>query len=504
MKPFEFSEAMNRSQQYNPRAQREDHRAIREHVVLIALLAAGLPGIYWIGDTWLQLVAILGWISALLIAMLYLKEHTSSSVLLTSMMYVFVASTFLNQILFRVTIGFFTLFIYRILLIASAVVFLVYVVKSGGLRAQWVRTPVKGVLLFLCFWMAYALASLTWAWSVTEGIKYLFLLGIGMLFIFLAVFTFTRAGQLVAFHAIWMVMGGCLILIGLVNHFARIQLPSSTLFNGPNYKQGYPTAVFTNQNDFALLLSVSIFFYLAALRNVKQPFARLLCLCAAGLSVWLIIETESRACLLGVAGGIACYACLMLPNAYRKMAFWCGGLFAAAGVLLLSGKLLEMLHRIIGAPAVYAVNENPSSNTVRMNLLQSAWHYLTDTYGFGVGAGNLSVYLEQQPVTNTDQIFEVHHWLGEITGTFGLLIGGGYLVMYLVLFFYLYKVLAKQTDRKARMLVETCLTAQTAFLISSISPSSVSNLYFHWVFLGFVICCASVFCSVSKSGESMK
>jgi teichuronic acid biosynthesis protein TuaE len=477
-------------------------RAVIETTMIIAALLAGLIGIYWIENVWMQMILIMAWISSLVIALLYLKEHATSKVLLSSMMYLLIASTFLNQELLSISTGFFTLFVYRLLLIGSIVVFLAHAGKIGGFYSQWESMQVKGTLFFLLFWLAYAGTSLLWSWSVVEGIKYLLLLGIGLLFIFLAVFTFTRVRQMIAFHSIWLLMSTALIVIGLVNHFARIQLPTSTLFGGPEYKQAYPTAVFTNQNDFATLLAISFFFYLAAGRNYRARWIRFFCFALAALSLWLIYLTESRASLLGVVAGSAFYLFLMVPEKRKKAVLWTGFIAAAGGLLVLFGKLLEKWQSFLSFTEGYVVNENPASNSVRVHLLQSSWHYLTESFGMGVGTGNLSVYLENRPILNTDSIFEVHNWLAEITGNFGLLIGAGYLAMYLALFISLMRLYSRHAGRKTQLLVETCLTAQIAFLISSISPSSVSNLYYHWVFLGFVICTVSVLHQSIQSGES--
>ncbi|SFG56804.1 teichuronic acid biosynthesis protein TuaE [Sporolactobacillus nakayamae] len=477
-------------------------RAVIESMAIIAALLAALIGIYWIENVWIQMLLVMAWTSSLVIALLYLKEHATSKVLLLSMMYLLIASTFLNQALLSISTGFFTLFVYRLLLIGSTVVFLAHAGKIGGFYVQWKSMQVKGTLFFLLFWLAYAGTSLLWSWSVVEGVKYLLLLGIGLLFIFLAVFTFTRVRQMIAFHSIWLLMSTALIVIGLVNHFARMQLPTSTLFGGPEYKQAYPTAVFTNQNDFATLLAISFFFYLAAGRNYRNRLLRFFCFVLAALAIWLIYLTESRASLLGVAAGSAFYLFLMIPEKRKKAVLWTGFIAAAGGLLVLFGKLLEKWQSFWSFTAGYVVNENPDSNSVRVHLLQSSWRYLTESFGMGVGSGNLAVYLENRPILNTDSIFEVHNWLAEITGNFGFLIGAGYLAMYLALFSSLMKMYSLHAGRKTRLLVETCLTAQIAFLISSISPSSVSNLYFHWVFLGFVICTVSVLHQSKQSGES--
>ncbi len=48
------------------------------------------------------------------------------------------------------------------------------------------------------------------------------------------------------------------------------------------------------------------------------------------------------------------------------------------------------------------------------------------------------------------------------------------------------------TRDQPKMIIEGLFAAMLSFLVSSISPSSVSNLYFHWVFLGLVIAAVNI------------
>ncbi|MCO7174938.1 O-antigen ligase family protein [Sporolactobacillus kofuensis] len=472
--------------------QQMDRRSVLYTSMMISLFTAGLIGIYWMSNLWLQWALLMGWTWLVILAALLSKEWLTLPVFHLSLMYVLIGSTFLNQALLSISVGFFTIFIYRVFLIGCFVLFLIRAVHSGGFSKEWQRMPIKGSIYFLMIWLAYGAVSLIWSWSVVEGLNYWFLFGIGILFLLMAVFTFTQVDHLLMVHKIWLLMSTLLLLLGLINHFGQIQLPTSTLYGGPTYKQAYPTAVFTNQNDFATLLAISCFFYLAACRYAKKRWQYAMHLALAGCSVWLIYLTESRASLLGIAAGIVFYFFLLLPKVYKKGALIGGACIGACGLLFLSAKLLAKLQGLFPGKMVYSVNDTPSSNAVRVHLLQSGWQYLTDSFGVGVGAGNLPVYLKYRPLLNTNHIFEIHNWLAEITGNFGLLFGAGYLAMYCALFISLYKSYGRALDEKTKLLLETCMTAQIALLVSSISPSSVSNLYFHWVFLGFVLCTVSV------------
>ncbi|MCM3668140.1 O-antigen ligase family protein [Mesobacillus maritimus] len=395
------------------------------------------------------------------------------------MVYVLVVTTFLNQSVIQLDIGFFSLFLYRIMLILAATVFLVHLVANRNLADYWEHVHVKGPLIFLLLWLSYGFASLVWAYSFVDAIKYLFLLGLGVVFVFLAVFTFTTMPRLYFFYAIWMGMTLLLLGIGLINHYLQFQLPTSSLYGASDHKLGYPTAVFFNQNDFATFLTISFFFYLAVARNGKQMWLKTICLVLSGLTFYIISLTESRAGVLAVVVGLLSYLFLLVPPIIKKI-------MLATGTIAVIGAAVLIVPSIIGNEPIDA-----SSNAVRLNLLKNTFHYVVNTYGFGVGAGNLPVYLEYQPVYETHSILEVHNWLAEIAGNFGILVLLGYVTMYGYLFSSLYRIYRNRTQHKA--LLEGLMITLIAFLVASISPSSVSNLYFHWVYLGFVLSAVSVF-----------
>jgi teichuronic acid biosynthesis protein TuaE len=413
------------------------------------------------------------------VAALLKKPYVSYDGLFTGTMYVLVVVTFLNQSILQMEIGFFTLFLYRLVLMVAAFLFVVHLAKEKSLADYWEQVNVKGALLFLLLWIGYGVISLLWVRSLMVGIKYLFLLGLGILFVFLAVFTFTKVTRLYWFYAIWMMMTVLLLVIGLINHYGQIQLPTSTLYGASEHKLGFPTAVFYNQNDFATFLTISFFFYLATAKNSKRMWVKTSCLFLGGLCIYIISLTESRASLLAVVVGLTVYLLLLLPPLFKKILMGIGTAGLVLGLVVMANTLAD---RDL---------DDPSSNAVRVNLLKNTFHYVLDTFGFGVGAGNIPFYLEHEPVYDTHGVFEVHNWLAEIVGNFGVLVLLGYITMYGYLFSSLYQFYREREQHKA--LFEALLTAIIAFLVASISPSSVSNLYFHWVFLGFVFATVSVF-----------
>lgn len=404
-------------------------------------------------------------------------------------MYILVMTTFLNQSVLNIHVGIFSLFLYRLFLIVVVILFIFHVMKERNLPQFWNQVNVKGVLLFLLFWMAYGAVSLLWAKSIIEGIKSIILLGMGISFVFLAVFTFRKMTNLVLFYGIWMFMTVILMVIGLINHFSHIQLPTSTLYGGPEYKLSYPTSVFFNQNDFATFLTISFFFYLSFTKNSKHVFLKTTALLLSIISVYLIYLTDSRASLLGVIIGLIVYMVILLPRYLKRMAAIIGSSVFLLGTIVFFRKLVDLF----SAPTIHLRNEMLPSNVARLNLLKNTLHFSLETFGFGVGAGNIPFYLKNMSIYPTNHVVEVHNWLAEIMGNFGILILLGYITMYAYLFINLYKFYKAGGNRNQKELLEACLTGLIGFAVSSISPSSVSNLFFHWVFLGLVISTVSVF-----------
>ncbi|MFB5197486.1 O-antigen ligase family protein [Neobacillus sp. KR4-4] len=460
---------------------------VKQATGVSAFLLAGLAITYSLVEMPVIMMIFIG-VWAVIVMTLLIKSNVISKPQFPAVMYLLVMTTFLNQSVLNIHVGFFSIFLYRLVLIAAVIVFLFHAIKERNLPQFWNQVNVKGILLFLLFWMAYGSVSLLWAKSIIEGIKSLILLGMGITFVFLAVFTFRKMTSLFLFYGIWMFMTVFLMVIGLINHFAHIQLPTSTLYGRPEYKLSYPTSVFFNQNDFATFLTISFFFYLALTKNSKHVFLKTTSILLAIICVYLIYLTDSRASLLGVMIGLLVYMFILLPRFLKKMAVTIGSTVFLLSTIVFFGKLVDLFN----ASTINLSNGMLPSNVARLNLLKNTLQYILDSFGFGVGAGNISFYLKNESIYPTNNVVEVHNWLAEIMGNFGIGILLGYITMYAYLFIRLYKFYRVGRSRNQKGLLEACMMGLIGFAVSSISPSSISNLFFHWVFLGLVISTVSV------------
>ncbi|KAF1678074.1 teichuronic acid biosynthesis protein TuaE [Bacillus sp. SKDU12] len=482
----------------------------RSAVHTLALSAAAIFGVVLLLEAilenigFMQMAAMLAVLVIGLFALTLAVAFTTKERLYMAVIYILIACTFLNHAFFAIHFGFFSLFLYRLLLIAAGGLHVIGMVRSRTQIERWNGLQVKGILLFFAFWFIYGLVSLLWVKSVTVGIKYLALLAMGIVFIYLIVMHVQKMERLLIVYAIWLVMTVLLMIIGFYNHITHHHLSSSTLYSGPEYKQHYPTSVFFNQNDFATFLSISFFFYLTMVKNIKNGYLKAIGLLLSLCALYLIFATGSRASLLGVFAGIAVYIFIVLPPVLKKLAIW----LSAAGItifaVLFATRIYSKFWELFLAPqTLHSFHDRLPSNVARANLLKNAWHFFLDSYGFGVGAGNVSYYLEHHALYDTDNVAEVHNWLVEILANFGLFIMLGYLAVYAYLIWVLYTFYERKLENRSKLITEGLITALVSFLVSSISPSSVSNLFFHWVFLALAIAAVNVIRRSRQMAEPM-
>jgi teichuronic acid biosynthesis protein TuaE len=424
---------------------------------------------------------------------IYLKSVITLDQLFQNVMYVLLLSTFLNQSILSVKVGAFSVFLYRILLLLAIVLYMGTALYKKRMVQDFNRSGLPFIWLFFGGWILYGTISILWSISIIASLKYMSLLVMGIAFVYLANVTFKTRQQLKYFLAGWLGMTILLVGIGFVNYFFSIQLPSSGLYGASSYKLSYPTAVFYNQNDFAVYLGISFFFFLAVVKNTKRTMLKGSMFVFSVLVFLLIYLTESRAGILALAGGGLVYIFLIIPKWWKKLILRISLGVGILGGILFANRGFSKIQSLIELAGQYELNEVLPSNLARINLLRNTFSYLLDSYGFGIGAGNIPYYLEYKSYFPTGNVYQVHNWYAEIAGNFGLMILFGYLMILIYAFISFYRAYEKADSGTDKMLLEACMIGMVAFVISSISPSSVMNLYFHWVFLGFILCTLSVY-----------
>lgn len=409
--------------------------------------------------------------------------------------YAFIVSSFIGPGLISLKVGPISLFPYRLFLPIALFIFLQSWYRSQSI-SLYAKEPVKPVLIFLLTWIAFAVLSLLWVQSLSDGLKDIFFLVSGIFFIFLFTFLFNKRDDYIELLYAWVLVMGFMVAIGYWNFLTRQQLPVSRLSTMGAYVHHRPTAVFANENDYASYLALSFFFAFAVFHRYKPGVLRIKTLfirLAAGFlvlsAIFQIYVSESRANLLSLFLGLVFWF-LFFTKLKEKRYLVILGLVGFTGAYIFLNDLMNGILQKVGSQIIsaFTASDNAVASTdIRINLLRNASIFIADSFGLGIGAGNIEYYMKNFAVLPTDEIVNIHNWWAEIFVHYGIFIFIGYLLLYLWMIVSLYNLYRESEHWIDRMTTQALSTSLVAFSLASISPSSFMTLNYSWILVAFAI-----------------
>lgn len=403
---------------------------------------------------------------------------------------------FFGVALLPVDIGPFTLFPFRILLLALWALFIARAFVQGKLTVP--VGAMKRYMLFLAFWIVYAVSSLAWAASKGDAIRHITFLSMGVSVIFFAVYYFRTREDLKRLYWIWLGVFVILVLLGFWEHLTGQHLPVSGYSEerlrllAPRVAaevRNIPTGVFDNPNDYAAFLALSLPFILGFIRYNSKQWFRLIAIGIVLASFYLIVVTGSRANLLAVLFEIA-FLFLFLTKVSQKARL----LLVSSLALGLAFVLLPSPSRTIVSKVVEQLGSIPAqiitgtgSAAIRLNLARNGLDFLYRTAGFGVGAGNAGYWMANLPRYDTAGVLNPHNWWLEILIDYGIFVFVGYVVVYIAIVLRLFRYWHRTVDLKERMIAESLLLAFIGFSVASISSSSIMAFKPNWMLFAFAL-----------------
>jgi teichuronic acid biosynthesis protein TuaE len=355
---------------------------------------------------------------------------------------------------------------------------------------------VKPYFWFFGLWLVYAVASLIWASDKTLAIRDICFLATGVLQTVVIVYYLVDPNHLLRLYEIWLCVLGACVGIGIWEITTGNHLAVSALVNYQSEYPGvleydrikyWPTAVFHNPNDFATILALSVPFVVVWIKYNRRLLYRIFGVGLLLASLFVLIFTESRANYYAVLLGLA-FQFVVLQKT-------CGKIVSGVTVtLILLGLLLAAPLNIIETFS-FVKNQLTSLTfenlTVRRNLSMYALQSLITTYGVGLGAGNVEVFIEGL-THDTEGITNLHNWWLEILADYGIIIFIGYALFYMSILLNLHRVFQKANTRGERMLAEALLTGLVGFAIGAVSSSSVLAILPMWMYFGFALALLNV------------
>ena len=405
--------------------------------------------------------------------------------------YLTIISAFTGTLVMSVEVGPIHLFPYRFLLIFMWLLFVVSVFMNNGLL-NLSHVKVRLYLKFLTIWLGYAFVSMMWAADKNAAVKNCIFLFTGISIVFFLVYYLRDIKHLKWLYWLWLLMFMALIPVGLWEVITGNHLVMSNLLEEDRLLLKFvPTTVFTNQNDYATYIALTLPMVLVWIRYYPKLYSRVLGVLVFTTGLFLLLMTTSRASYIAFFMGVAFWFIFLLNLKKKIKTLAIVGSICILAILALPEQIKYSLEIVesemsslsdFGSQAGYG-----GSETIRPNLIKNALYFTIKSAGFGVGAGNAEYYMENYKIYPVSFVTNVHNWWIEILVNYGVFIFAGYVFLYLTLLLNLWRVYKTGLNLTERMLCEALLVGLVSFFMASISSSSIVALSPQWIFCGFVL-----------------
>jgi teichuronic acid biosynthesis protein TuaE len=400
----------------------------------------------------------------------------------------FFVSAFWGPALGGIPLGPFSLFPARIFALAAwGFLALALVCRRSSLAVTRPLLPRYWPETFLAFWLLWGVFSLLWAIDPLRGARDLFNLFIGLSLVGLAPLFLNSQKRLNRAAWIWLATLGVFLAMGAYEHVTTMHLPVSRFSHGLQPHLAYrPTGVFVNENNYAVFISLSIPFLLAAFRHFNKTWTRIVLGLGLFAALYLLFVTGSRINFLVLMASVLVFSFFLTSRGKRLKVFallmvLIVGTWFLFGVTQPSirGYVARQLGKII-VPGNYF--EGGQSIALRVKMARNSLHFLLRTFGFGVGAGNFEAWIVRGAPFDTLDIENPHNWWLELASEYGLLIFLGYLAFFAFLLWSTWRSW-KETRGRDKWLPEALSLCLAIFPLVAISPNSFLDYLPHWLIL---------------------
>jgi teichuronic acid biosynthesis protein TuaE len=384
---------------------------------------------------------------------------------------------------------------YRLLLPICMFIFLILLCRSAfpGRTLGTQGLHVRGFLIFLVAWLAWAWLSLLWVVNLGDALRQIYFILSGMVLIVLLVAWCSSDVWLERMGKIWLLVFTATVAVGVWEATTAQHLPGSgVLLNDEMYAEltaRMPSATFGNPNNFAFYLALTIPMALAWWRYRVDGWKAAALGTVVGAALFVMVATRGR---LGIVAGMAGIACwFLLPRLTRaarpRKRHWKMLLLSSAVAIpfFFTGTAAKAWDRMVDLrTSLTTERAGDPRRQLQLEVIDVLWR----TKGLGVGAGNIETYLAEYPYSQDSGITNPHGWWVEIAGNYGVLTFVGYTLFYLLLVRGLWRAYRRQARRGAdRTLLEGALLGLIVFPVVSFGPSSLAGVVFHWFFLGYCL-----------------
>lgn len=402
-----------------------------------------------------------------------------------------VVSVFLGTEILAIPTPAAQLTLYRLL--ALGVVPLIIFQLSRPNQKLIIQPNSTATLALKCYslWWLIALSSVVWAASLSAWIQAMFLMTLGVSSI-VGLYFWVQSGQ--QWHrliqAMWVMMSGLVVwgyfeITTNLYLFADVgKLDKYRTFSSQPLTR-IPITTFENQNDFATLLLVYIVVCVILFYLTASNWQRILYSVAFMAGSYLVFRSGSRMSLLCLLVFIALQMVQGVRIDLRRRHYWLGLLAmvsAVIAVFLIRPSLVSKITELF----YFGELRELSGDTVRMNLWRNGGLFLGQTFGFGVGAGNIEHWMAEHAFWSTKGLTNMHNWWLEILVGYGAVSFVLYVTAYLALMVKLLKLKHVLVGRNSHV-AYTLFNFMLIYILASVTSANNMLIEWHWVFFGLII-----------------
>lgn len=272
------------------------------------------------------------------------------------------------------------------------------------------------------------------------------------------------------------------VSIGLIIHIAIGYFEVTThtyLFNVGSFASYHygreAISMFYNPNDYSAFITTMLPFAVYRLIASEGLIKKILYGIITFAIVDMIIITLARSAILAlIFATIIVFILFVYKDKLKVKAFIL--IFAGVLAVLLIPAVQTWIQNII---INNAIDTSLATDSARINLIKNGLQFVKETFGLGVGAGNLETWFAERAIYPIGKLLYMHNWYVEILATFGVIIFLLYIVTHTTIFWESYK-LAKR-EKKLYGIHTAYLISFAIFTITSVASSS--NVYSEWVWM---------------------
>lgn len=332
---------------------------------------------------------------------------------------------------------------------------------------------------FLLAWGIYAFISCIWSPDLDNWFREYYFLALGIFFAYLIQGVFHTKKEIIICVLVMDIMIQVQGSIGWYEYITgdyRFLTGSYQLERYLAYastEPPLPLAMTGNPNNLALMLLFGCFMSVFLAKYFKHWFLKFVFWCVVASNIFLLYATASRANFIGLVLGIL----LLLLQSKKHIIITCI-------VIVASIPFIQNFYDIYDLFIFLSPDRTTGSDTIRINLIKNGLHFLSQSYGMGVGLGQIEYYMGNEALYPTYYILNIHNWWMEILVSSGVLIFVGYLLFYVRLgCSFLYHAL-QEHDSLSQMF----FICMVVFSVGCISASS--NMVVEWLWLFWAVCIA--------------